>query len=193
RLVAGVLRRTLERLRTAAANDVSVAASTVALVLDRSRAEDERVLMLWRLSNSDFSPEVIVAAVELGAQAESAQIRRSIWYILAHKLYLPSLAQPFSYALLTDPSPEVRLAAAQALRDYLDVPEALSALEYAASNDASADIRIAVQMLMLATRDEQRDFARARLLDSALSPADRLALLQPQEWVPSGFTDSAVR
>lgn len=192
-LMPGIAGQALPQLRAAVQNDVSVVASTLALVLDRSRAESERVSVLPRLSSSDFSPEVIAAVVELGTQSESARIRRRVWQILGNELYLPALAQPFSYALLTDPSPEVRLTAAHALRDYLDVPDALSALEYAASNDASAEVRVAVQMLMLTTRDEQRNFARARLLDSTLSPADRLALLQPQEWVPSGFTDSAVR
>ena len=154
----------------------AASANARAMLLDATRSEEDRLRSLGELLNDGvgLSPEEIAAAVDLATRSASASTRRSVWSRLGQGAYDPALAQALSYALLTDPDATVRMQAARALATYRGDGSTRATLEHAFRNDSSFEVRLASQMAAM-DADEQRAFARRRLLDRSLTPLERLA------------------
>jgi hypothetical protein len=144
------------------------------IVLDATRTEQERVNALMRLRDVGYDSATLLAAVDLASRSSSMVTRRNILRTLRQTSYDAVLAQPFTNALLTDADAAVRAEAALGLNAYLDIGGSRVALEQAARNDSSPDVRLAAQMALM-DYDQQQAFERGTLLDRTLSPEERLA------------------
>ena len=147
-----------------------------ATLIDSSLPDSARLLALMQLRTSTFGAETMAAAIELGLRSPSAETRQRVWSLLRHNAYDPALVEPLAAALTADVDPAVRREAALSLGGYLRDPQAASILEYAELNDSSAEVRMAAQLAAMSF-DERAAFARERLFDRNLAPAERLAPL----------------
>jgi HEAT repeat protein len=145
-------------------------------LLDASRPERERLQALFELGNSGGfvqDGETLAAVIDLGTRSQSADTRAMAWGLLRRMAFDPAVAPALSASLLSDPDPGVRREAALALGAYRGDNSYQQTLAYASRNDSSLDVRIAAQISMM-DREQQRTFARERLLDRDLTPAERL-------------------
>jgi hypothetical protein len=168
------------------------------VLFDQSRPEQERAQALLTMStrNSDsesmvisvvLDSESVLVAVDLATRSASAEIRQQIWTVLSQRSY-PTLAQPLSNALLSDPDASVRREVALGLGRYLDAVGVRAALEQAARGDGSAEVRLAAQMAMM-DANERQAFKTEVLLDRNLTPAERLA----PSMIAAGRTPTNIR
>ena len=147
-----------------------------AALLDASRPEQERLRSLMQLSNAGvpaLDSETLPAAVDLATRARSASIRESTWRLLVRLVPDPTLLEPLSEALLSDPDSTVRREVAFALAAYREEELSQRSLANAMRNDSSAEVRLAAQMSMM-ERAQQEAFASESLHDRGLMPAVRL-------------------
>ena len=159
----------------AVASSSTAAADARNAFLDVTRSESQRMQSLTQLVNEgELDSATIAAAVDMAMRSASAQIRRSVWSILRRSTFDLTLAQPLSYALLSEVDAAVRKEAALALAAYAGDTAAAAALAYASRYDSSSEVRLAAQMSAM-DFDEQQAFKRQTLLDRSLTPAERLA------------------
>jgi len=142
--------------------------------LDTSRPEQVRLRSLSQLLNGPSDASVMAAAVELATRSPSAATRQMALMLLRRSAYDATLAQPLSYALLSDVDAVVRKEAALALTAYAGDAAAAAALASAARNDSSSEVRLAARMAAM-DFEEKQAFRRTTLLDESLTPAERLA------------------
>ena len=159
---------------SAASAAIPAAAEARNVLLDPTRSETEILRSLSQLLQGAPDSASIAAAVDLAMRSTSAQVRLRVWMLLRRSAYDATLAQPLSYALLSDTDAAVRKEAALALTAYTGDAAARAALELAARNDSSPDVRLAAQMAAM-DFEAQQAFKRATLLDRSLTPAERLA------------------
>ena len=145
------------------------------VLLDATSSEQERLRSLAHLVNRRaMDSAAIAAAADLATRSASAATRRMLWTMLRVEAYDPALAQPLSYALLSDADATVRKLAALALAAYSGDAAASAALAHASRNDSSSEVRLAAQMAAMAF-EEKTVFMTETLLDRSLTPAERLA------------------
>jgi hypothetical protein len=145
-----------------------------AVLLDGTRSEEERLQALSRLQAARLDSAALAAAADLGTRAASARTRERVWALLRRSAYEPTLTHSLTYALLSDPDATVRKEVALALGAYVGEGGVAAALEHAAGNDNSADVRLAARVAAL-SYDERQAFKRETLLDKTLTPAERMA------------------
>jgi len=158
------------------ASSGSAADAPRSIFLDATRADEERLRSLEQILMSGPDDTVLAVAVEMATQSTSAETRRRMWRLLRRSAYEPGLAQPLSFALLNDVDAAVRQEAALGLAAYVGEAATAVALEQASRNDPSTEVRLAARMATM-TPGERQGFQRATLLDSNLTPAERLAPL----------------
>lgn len=144
------------------------------ILSDATQSEQERLRALGRILNEGFDSGTLAAAVDLANRSSSAETLQQVWHLLRQSAYDVTLAQPFSYALLTDPYEAVRREAALGLGAYLGIVGSQAALEQATRSDSSPDVRLAARMAMM-DYDQQQDFRHETLLDRKLTPVERFA------------------
>ena len=150
---------------------------------------------LYFLRGSDFSPEIIEVAIQLGTFSKSSDVRKDVWSVLSFSLFEPDLVPALANVLATDGDEDVRLMAVAALRPYIRDPATLRALTLASYSDASPKVRLGARITML-SREEQRALIAETLLDQSLPVTERAAplLLDPgmASW-PEAIGDEFVR
>jgi len=113
---------------------------------DPAAAESDRLESFRRLRGSklpggtDARLQVLAPMVELGETSYASRHRAEVWRQFSG-LGDPSLVTPLLNALRHDRSARVREEAAETLGDYVDDPAVREALEFAAGNDESYDVR----------------------------------------------------
>ena len=138
------------------------------------QSDQERFNALMAMEPLDFDRAAIALLVEIAMRSESANIRRLIWSSLRDRVYAPELAEAMSYALMSDTDATVRREAAISLAAYGRLSSARAALQYAAGNDASAEVRLVANMALM-DADEMAAFREQTLLDRTLTPEERMA------------------
>lgn len=83
---------------------------------------------------------VLPEMIRLAESSQDESARADVWRQLSG-VTDPSLLQPLLRALQSDPSAKVREEAAETLGDFLPDANARDALQFAAENDASPDVR----------------------------------------------------
>jgi HEAT repeat protein len=100
-----------------------------------------RALRMGRYADGrDPRLDVLQEMIRLGESSQDEAARADVWRQLS-RVKDPSLLQPLLRALSSDPSAKVREEAAETLGDFLPDASARNALQFAAENDASPDVR----------------------------------------------------
>lgn len=107
-----------------------------------SATEQERLRALRELRRMGKGAREVVLSemILLGQTSPSAATRADVWRQLSG-VTDPRLLPPLLTALAHDPDDKTREEAAETLGDFRNRPEARQALEHAARNDASEDVR----------------------------------------------------
>lgn len=121
------------------------------------------------------SPTGIDIAIELGRTAADPATRERVWDLLAQSRDT-FVGQALADAVLYDGEASVRAAAADALLGFRADPVVRAVLESAARDDASTAVRLQARWTLL-TGEERPAFVNASLLDTSLSPEQRMAPL----------------
>jgi len=120
--------------------------ASIQVAKDNSAAESDRVESFRRLrgarlaDGTDARLQALSEMIQLGEASDTARTRAEVWRQCSG-LRDPSLVTPLLNALRHDRSARVREEAAETLGDYLDDPGVREALEFAAGNDESYDVR----------------------------------------------------
>jgi hypothetical protein len=153
-----------------------ISSTDLAILVDATRDEEERVEILDELHGAVFSPEIVSAAIQLGTHASSAEVRQTVWESLRNHLFDPALVPALANVLVRDPDDDVRLEAAAALAAYPGEDVGLQALRYAELSDSSPKVRLAARAATL-SRQDNLALLQSTLLDSTLPVAERAAPL----------------
>ncbi len=161
-----------------------VLAEQQVIVLDTSLSEVERLEALAELSiyrghveggAESVSDAVVVAAIQIALDSDNASVRANVWRRMAGVGH-PYLIQPLLHSLSNDPDADVREEAAKVLRDFLDEPGVIEALEYSQNNDLSETVRKEARYSMLSDTDQQA-MLRETALDTTLTDQERSSAL----------------
>jgi hypothetical protein len=178
-------------------NPASRVAVAHATLFDAALSDRERIHALTELHDGGkpmpgaFDSSVVAAAALIGSSSPDADARTVAWTYL-HGVDDNYLVQPLMQALATDPSEDVRRAAARALNTFLDEPGVRDALLRAAAEDPSREpsvvcclvtVRETAEWASVATADLPA-FARGKLFDDSLPARSRLLWLSG--WSPDG-------
>lgn len=88
-----------------------------------------------------YTPTMVQALVQIGTSDPDSDTRARVWCNFDGSSHLPELVPHLLRALSTDPEPRVRDEASETLGNYLDDPDVLAAVKYAAEFDVSARVR----------------------------------------------------
>ncbi len=119
------------------------------IVLDATLTDQERRRALFGLTyehsnEGGFDPALTEALVEFARNASNPGTRSSVWNSLT-RVDDPDLVEPLLSTLASDPDEEVREGVARALRQYLDLPGVVEALEGVLAADTSPLVRRAAE------------------------------------------------
>ena len=153
-------------------------------------AELEEMPERFEFIGLDVTRSIAVTAVDIVANAASADIRARAWRALAAaNIEDPYLTGPLVDSLLGDPSEEVRFEAVKLLaKEFADDPRAQTAIDYARDSDASPKVRVHARWEQL--DDEGRyEYVRTTLLNEDLPHVERMELLLAEVGTLQGFVD----
>jgi hypothetical protein len=162
--------------------DAALLSEVEAELLDGSRPERDRLLVLERLAgilsrseDRQLSDAAINGLITLASTASDPDVRSNVWGALSAETD-QRLLQPLADALLYDPSEQVRFVAVVALEAYAS-DFARSVLAAAGRNDESAAVRENASWAALDDAGRRERVASA-LLNGQLSVEERLAPLE---------------